>query len=35
VGDGKRGPITKQIQDAFFAILDGDVEDRHGWMTYV
>ena len=35
VGDGKRGPITEQIQDAFFAILDGDVEDRHGWMTYV
>ncbi len=35
VGDGKCGPITKQIQDAFFAILDGDVEDRHGWMTYV
>lgn len=35
VGDGRRGPITKHIQDAFFAILNGDVEDRHRWLTYV
>jgi len=35
VGDGKRGPITKHIQDALFGILSGEVDDRHGWLTYV
>lgn len=35
VGAGKRGPITKAVQDAFFAITSGAVEDRHGWLTPV
>ncbi|MBW4435686.1 MAG: branched-chain amino acid transaminase [Pleurocapsa minor GSE-CHR-MK-17-07R] len=35
VGAGKRGPITKAVQDAFFAITSGSVEDRHGWLTPV
>jgi branched-chain amino acid aminotransferase len=33
VGKGERGPITKKIQDAFFSIVRGDVEDRHHWLT--
>jgi len=32
IGNGERGPITKKLQDRFFGILRGDVEDRHGWL---
>ena len=35
VGDGRRGPITEAIQQAFFDIINGEVPDRHGWLTYV
>jgi len=35
VGEGKRGEITKRIQDALFGILSGEIEDRHNWLTYV
>ena len=34
IGEGKCGPITKRLQDAFFAIIDGKAEDRHGWLTH-
>ena len=35
IGSGKRGPVTKEIQDALFGILDGTMADRHGWLTPV
>ncbi len=35
VGEGKRGPITKRLQEEFFGITSGEIEDRHGWLTYV
>jgi len=35
VGIGKRGPITAAIQQAFFDYINGNVPDRHGWLTYV
>jgi branched-chain amino acid aminotransferase len=35
VGDGKRGPITRRLQDEFFAIVSGQAPDRHGWLTMV
>lgn len=35
VSDGKRGPITKKIQDAFFGVLSGKTPDKHGWLTFV
>jgi branched-chain amino acid aminotransferase len=35
VGSGSRGPITKQLQDEFFAITSGKKDDRHGWLTPV
>ena len=35
IGEGRCGPITKKLQDAFFAVIDGRSEDRHGWLTYV
>ncbi|MFP4324366.1 MAG: branched-chain amino acid transaminase [Anaerolineales bacterium] len=33
IGTGKRGEITKALQDEFFAIVKGQKEDRHGWLT--
>jgi branched-chain amino acid aminotransferase len=35
VGNGKPGPITRALQDAFFAVINGQSPDRHGWLTYV
>jgi branched-chain amino acid aminotransferase len=34
IGPGKRGPITKEIQDAFFEVVRGG-HDPHGWLTHV
>jgi branched-chain amino acid aminotransferase len=33
VGGGTRGPITKRIQDEFFALVYGEKPDRHNWLT--
>ena len=35
IGEGKRGPITTQIQQDFFDYVEGKVDDRHAWMTLV
>ncbi len=35
VGEGKPGPITRKLQDEFFAIVQGKADDRYGWLTYV
>ncbi|HEX6811586.1 MAG TPA: branched-chain amino acid transaminase [Planctomycetota bacterium] len=35
VGDGKRGPVTKSLQQSFFSIARGQAEDRHNWLTPV
>ena len=35
IGKGRRGPITEAIQRAFFDVINGEVPDRHGWLTYV
>jgi branched-chain amino acid aminotransferase len=35
VGNGARGPITKKLQDEFYALTGGTKEDRHGWLTPV
>ncbi len=35
VGSGRRGPITERLQSAFFGVVDGTIEDRHGWLTPV
>lgn len=34
VGKGRRGPITAEVQAAFFAIVHGEREDTHGWLEY-
>src|SRR5436190_421258 len=35
IGNGRRGPMTEAIQQAFFDVIHGRVEDRHGWLEYV
>jgi branched-chain amino acid aminotransferase len=35
VGNGARGPITKLVQDEFFALTSGAKADRRGWLSYV
>ena len=35
VGSGKRGEITKKLQDDFFAIINSEKEDKYGWLHYV
>jgi branched-chain amino acid aminotransferase len=35
VGDGKRGPITDKIQQAFFGLFEGRTKDRWGWLDHV
>ena len=35
IGNGRRGPITEAIQQAFFDIINGRVADKHGWLEFV
>lgn len=35
VGEGRRGPITEQLQKEFFGIVKGVLPDRYGWLTPV
>ncbi len=35
VGEGKRGPITEQIQARFFGIVEGELPDTYNWLTPV
>ncbi len=35
VGNGRRGPITEAIQQAFFDVINGVVADKHGWLEFV
>lgn len=35
VGNGRRGPITKKLQDTYFSILLGQAPDKFGWLTPV
>ena len=35
VGEGHRGPVTKELQGAFFAATKGENEAYAGWLTYV
>jgi branched-chain amino acid aminotransferase len=32
VGNGARGPVTSELQSAFFGLFDGSTEDRWGWL---
>ncbi|GAB3238142.1 branched-chain amino acid transaminase [Pseudaeromonas pectinilytica] len=35
VGAGCRGPITEQLQKAFFGLFNGETADKWGWLTPV
>ena len=35
VGEGHRGPVTKELQGAFFAATKGENEKYVRWLTYV
>ena len=35
VGSGKRGPVTEQLQSAFFDVISGETEDTWGWLDNV
>jgi branched-chain amino acid aminotransferase len=35
IGNGKRGPVTEALQQAFFKVINGETPDRHEWLTYV
>lgn len=35
IGSGRRGPITEKLQTAFFNLVEGKSEDKHGWLTPV
>ena len=35
IGAGRRGPITEQIQGAFFDLISGEIADRWGWLERV
>ncbi len=35
VGSGAPGPITKKLQERFYAVVQGRAEDRYGWLTFV
>ncbi|AEG19424.1 branched-chain-amino-acid transaminase [Methanobacterium paludis] len=35
IGAGKRGKITKKLQDKFFEVVNAKCEDEHGWLTFL
>ncbi len=35
VGQGSTGPITRRLQKEFYGIINGETEDRFGWLTPV
>jgi branched-chain amino acid aminotransferase len=35
VGKGAVGPVTKALQKEFYAIVRGEKNDRHNWLTPV
>src|SRR5699024_9573887 len=35
IGEGKRGPITEQLQQRFFDFVGGQSNDHAEWLTYI
>jgi branched-chain amino acid aminotransferase len=35
IGSGRRGPVTARLQEEFFGITSGEMQDRHAWLTLV
>jgi len=34
VGKGQPGPVTRKLQERFLSIVQGQAEDKFGWLTY-
>jgi len=35
IGEGRRGPITEKIQQRLFDYIEGRIEDKYNWLTYI
>ncbi len=35
IGTGQRGELTEAIQERFFGLFEGKVDDKHNWLDYV
>ena len=35
IGEGKTGPVTRAIQKAFYAVVQGELPQYAGWLDYV
>lgn len=35
IGSGTRGPITKELQEKYFACVKGESPEHEGWLTYL
>ena len=35
IGEGKRGPVTKDLQERYFGVINCTAEDKHGWLSFV
>ena len=35
IGEGKAGPVTRALQERYLGMATGEIEDTHGWLTYV
>ncbi len=35
IGKGKRGPVTKRLQEVFFGYVEGELPDKYNWLTPV
>jgi branched-chain amino acid aminotransferase len=35
IGEGRRGPVTTQLQSAFFGLFSGETEDTDAWLEAV
>jgi branched-chain amino acid aminotransferase len=35
IGTGKRGPVVKRLQEAFFAYINGARDDTYHWLSFI
>ena len=35
IGNGKRGEITRVLQECFFGLFNGTTEDKWGWLEAI
>jgi branched-chain amino acid aminotransferase len=35
IGEGKRGPVTEEIQEYYFEVVNGEHEEYHDWLDFI